>query len=131
MTKPKRTSERQRAQRGRGSVYFRERDGLWVGELSRTADDGRRERRYVTGRDPEAVNEKLDELRRSWKRSPTARRDGSLTVGRHLDGWLSRMKPTVAANTYRGREQHVRSTSSQPSARSAWTGYILRHLGGY
>ena len=48
MTKPKRTSERQRAQRGRGSVYFRERDQLWVGELSRTADDGRRERRSVS-----------------------------------------------------------------------------------
>jgi hypothetical protein len=108
MTKPKRTSERRRDQRGRGSVYFRERDQLWVGELSRTADDGRRERRYVTGRDPDAVNEKLDELRRSWKRSPTTRRDGSMTVGRHLDSWLSRMKPTVAANTYRGREQHVR-----------------------
>ena len=108
MTKPKRTSERQRAQRGRGSVYFRERDQLWVGELSRTGQDGLRERRYVTGRDVDAVNEKLDELRSSWKRSPVVKRDGRMTIARYLDSWLLRMKPRVAANTYLGREQHVR-----------------------
>jgi integrase len=108
MTKPKRTSERQRAARGRGSVYFRERDQLWVGELSRTDEDGRRERRYVTGRDQDEVHDRLDALRMSWKGSPTVRRDGSMTLGRHLDGWLRDMKPRVAANTWLGREQHVR-----------------------
>jgi len=108
MTRPKKTSDRQRAPRGRGSVYFRERDQLWVGELSRTDQDGRRERTYVTGRDPDAVHERMDEMRRSWKKSATVRRDGSMTVGRYLDGWLRDQKPRVAANTYLGREAHVR-----------------------
>lgn len=51
-----------RRQRGAGSIYHRERDGLWCGQLSGWAADGKRTRRTVYGHTREEVEAKVAEM---------------------------------------------------------------------
>lgn len=93
-----------------GSVYQRKSDGRWCGEVSRTNEDGSRQKRVVTAKTRAEVLVKLDEVRAAWKKSaPRIKRDSTMTVGRYLDGWLKTHKGSVAPSTWMHREQHVRN----------------------
>jgi len=105
--KPKKT--RSRRGRGESSIYKRESDGLWVGNLSLGYDgSGKRIRRTVYGGSKQEVQAKLGDLR-TEARAGNLPDAGALTVGQLLDRWLASDKQKTAIRTQEERERIVRN----------------------
>ena len=85
-----------RRSRGDGAVFYDTSRGCWAGvlELEHDPETGRRRRRKVSAATKTLAREKLDELRREYKRSgivPSA----TVTVKSVVDGWLANLPPTI------------------------------------
>jgi integrase len=90
---------------GEGSVY--KTGNRWRGRVTWTENDGRQQRRLVSGRTKKEAREKLDELRRQLRIGvPPAAAAG--TVGEYLADWIERDRANVRPSTWRSREMHVR-----------------------
>lgn len=92
-----------RRQRGEGSVFRRESDGLWVGRVELGWVDGKRKRKTVYGKTQREVVLKLREARKAVDAGDHSTR--STTVAQWLTTWLEdvvpakpRMKPGTLVN---------------------------------
>jgi len=93
---------------GEGSIYQRGDNGRWVGAVDLGYQDGKRKRKYVSGKTRRAVADKMKAL--LWERErvlpPRLERQ---TLGEYLRRWLeTSAKPTVRPSTFRSCEMHIR-----------------------
>lgn len=97
-----------RARKGTGNV--REvRPGYWRAEIMVGTDaEGKRIRKSVTGRSPEEVEEKLDELRKAVRQGLPISNE-QITVTEHFEDWLRTKKPNVRNGTFKRYEWHFES----------------------
>lgn len=109
------TSKRGRRTNGEGSIYQR-RDGRWTAAYFVPDRFGKRRRRYVYGDSPDAVEEKLVQLRQ-LVRSGTPVAPAGLTLAEYLAEWLDQVAaPRVRASTL-------------TSYRHSVNRYLVPHLG--
>lgn len=96
-----------RRSRGDGSVY-RTKDGSWRGAVSLgRGPDGRRIRRYVSGRTKTAVLQQVQRIRRESSAGGQDLAVGSVTVEAFLARWLESVRG-LAPSTWRSYESVVR-----------------------
>jgi integrase len=99
-----------RKQRGRyeGSIYQRKEDGLWIGEVSITPLNGKRQRKRVYGKTKQEVQTKLRTLQATYALGRLTDPE-QFTLGDFLSLWLdTESKPTVCQTTLCRYEQHIR-----------------------
>lgn len=89
---------------GEGTIFKRERDGRWVGQL--TLANGRR--KTLTAPTMKEARARLDSARRD-RDAGLGAMDERLTVARYLDQWLeTSARPTLRPQTLRSYQMHVR-----------------------
>ena len=95
--------ERRRAANGRSTIY-RGDDGRWHGRVSvGVRDDGRADRRHVTGRTQREVAQKVRALERARDSGQVASPGRAPTVESWLTHWVERVAaPSVRAKTLAG-----------------------------
>ena len=102
------TEKRQRRRaNGEGLIYQRASDGLWVGMAFVYTTTGTMKRRPVYGHSFDEVRQKLDRLKGN-SANGIAVPDRTTTVAEYLDHWLTQVKETKRATTWRGYESAVR-----------------------
>lgn len=103
-----------RRAKGEGSITQHAK-GHWQAELLLGHDqNGKRERRYITGRTQKEVREKLDALKREVHAGVYS--DTKTTLKQYLDEWLETKRGQVEPKTLEGYRRTVK--------------HISRHLGG-
>jgi integrase len=93
-----------RRKRGSGGITQRA-DGLWVGQVSRGAPDGKRRRLSFSSRRRSDVEFWIAEQGRLYARGEPA--SAALRTGDWLDDWLLMVTPQVKPTTARGYAIHV------------------------
>ncbi|PKV80848.1 tyrosine-type recombinase/integrase [Nocardia fluminea] len=85
-----------RRARGEGALYFRQRDGMWVGqiELPRGPDGKRQKTKPIYSKDRAVVVAKLGKLKDDAEKGLLSQSDVRLTVGDYLDTWIVEVAPT-------------------------------------
>jgi integrase len=99
---------RARRGRGKGGVFQRESDGLWVGTVSLGYDQhGNRRRKTVYGKTKAEAVKNLEDAR-SRARVGAVSDIGAMTVGQLLDRWLDNLKARVGDRTHEEKESLTR-----------------------
>jgi integrase len=106
---PRKRKEGTRAPNGAASIY-QANDGRWHGRVTMgVRDDGRPDRRHVSGRTEADVREKVRELERDRDAGRTKRPGRAGTVAVWLSHWLETIAgPSVRPKTYAGYQTAVR-----------------------
>lgn len=90
-----------------GSIYKRERDGLWVAQYLVDTPEGRTKRKYSYGKKRKDVADELAEAQR--QRGEGLLLDaGNLTVAEFLVNWLESERESVRESTPSRREEVIR-----------------------
>jgi hypothetical protein len=90
-----------------GSIYQRNKGGLWVAQYLVDVPDGKTKRKYIYGKKRKDVADKLAEVQK--ERGEGLLLDaGTLTVAEFLGNWLESEKESVRESTHNRREQVLR-----------------------
>jgi hypothetical protein len=114
----KKRKPRRRRPRGTGSVFYRDKLGLWAGKtvVGHNPETGKARYKVVYGKTAEEAQAKLDDLRQ--KRDAGQVEAGEISLKGALGWWLDcNLKPRVDPATYALHKQRAED-------------YIVPHLGG-
>lgn len=103
-----RKPKKRRARRGTGSIYWNEKRGEYVGQVSLGTDhEGKRIRPTFYGPTKRDVQRQIDEAKRDVLLGQYVAPD-KLTVAEHFDGWLRAKEPDLAPTTFSQYEWRYR-----------------------
>lgn len=101
--------KRERRGKGEGSIYQREKDGLWIGQITiGYGVDGKQKRKTFTGKTRDEVQQKIYEAVHQQYTGTFIATD-KVTVGEWLDNWLEvHKKEQLRPTTYESYEMLLR-----------------------
>jgi hypothetical protein len=89
-----------------GSIYRRQKDGLWVAQYLVDTPEGKTKRKYIYGKKRKDVADKLAEVQQ--ERGEGLLLDaGNLAVAEFLANWMDSEKDSVRESTHNRREEVI------------------------